>query len=250
MNDSPNGSPFLEKQPNFRSLEGIPAAGGRKFKKNMVYRSGGLGWLDEADLRKLEQIGLALVIDFRSDRELADHPSKPIPGLKKTLRIVIADEARDRAMNFLENNDAEGLEKVLITDYSRMIRKDSERFADFFRILEQTTDFPLVFHCAAGKDRTGIASVLLLSALGADLETVKKDYFMSNERLKSYAERFIRQINEEGKNGEIIRPMMEVRPEYLQSALDEIDRSFGGMSRYLFEVLKVDSELLKAKYLE
>ncbi|MCX6282130.1 MAG: tyrosine-protein phosphatase [Bacteroidetes bacterium] len=250
MNERINGSPFLESQPNFRSLEGIPTIAGRKFRKNMVYRSGGLNKLSSADIRRLEDIGLAMVIDFRSDREVNSYPSTIISTVRKSLRIVIPDEARDRAMDFLDRNDSEGLEKVLINDYRRMILNDTARFADFFRILEQATDFPLVYHCAAGKDRTGIATVLFLSALGVDMEAVKIDYFLSNERLKAFADRLVQKVTEEGKHGEIIRPMMEVRPEYLQAALEEIDLSFGGMENYLSFVLNVDSDSLKAKYLE
>ena len=250
MNNGLNGSPFLENQPNFRTLEGIQTANGRKFRKNMVYRSGSLNKLSPSDISKLEDIGLALVIDFRSDREVSSYPGTVIPSVKNTLRIIISDEARDRAMEFLERNDAAGLENVLIADYRRMIRNDSMRFAEFFRTLEQATDLPLVYHCAAGKDRTGIATVLLLTALDVDIDTVKQDYFLSNERLKSYAERLIRKVTEEGRNGEILRPMMEVRQEYLQAALDEIDCSFGGLDNYLSKILRVDSELLKTKYLE
>ncbi|MEI7491062.1 MAG: tyrosine-protein phosphatase [Bacteroidota bacterium] len=250
MIERPNGTSFLESQPNFRSFEGIRALDGRMFRKNMLYRSGGLNKLSPADLLKLGDIGLAMVVDFRSDREVASYPSCFIPSVQKTYRIAIPDEARDRAMEFLDMNNAEGLEKVLISDYRRMIKNDTPRFAEFFRILEQANSLPLVFHCAAGKDRTGIASFLLLTALGFDPETVKQDYFLSNIRLSAFIERLIKKVTEDGKNGQIIRPMMEVRPEYLQAALDEIALSFGGIDNYLSKVLAVDSELLKTKYLE
>jgi protein-tyrosine phosphatase len=131
-----------------------------------------------------------------------------------------------------------------------MIRDDSPAFREFFRILEQTSEYPFVYHCAAGKDRTGIASVLFLTALGADEEMVRKDYFLSNERLKEYANKVVLTINGSGRNGEIIRPMMEVRPEYLHAAYDEIERSFGGMENYLANVLHTNIDLLKSKYLE
>jgi len=250
MNDGPNGYSFLESQPNFRSLEGILTRSGRRFRKNLVYRSGSLNKLSLKDKARLEEIGLALVIDFRSDREVMSHPSDMISTVKQTFRITIADAARDRAMEFLEKSDAKGLEQVLVGDYRRMIKDDSGHFAEFFRVLEQTGDLPLVYHCAAGKDRTGIATVLLLSALGVDMETIMRDYFLSNVRLGSFIEKLIKKLYEQGKNGEIIRPMMEVRTEYLKAAIDEIDTSFGGMENYLSHVLKADTELLKAKYLE
>lgn len=250
MNERINGSYFLENQPNFRSLEGIPAINGKKFRKNMVYRSGGLNKLSEKDVRKLEEIGLSLVIDFRSDREIVENPSVKIPTVKETLRVIIPDVARDHAMECFGRNDAQALEHILTKDYQHMIRHESDKFAVFFRVLESTADLPLVFHCAAGKDRTGLAAVLFLTALGVDYETVKADYFTSNIRLKKFADRLVKKMSEDGKPGEIIRPMMEVRTAYLESAMDEIRNSFGGLENYLEEVLQVDSELLKEKYLE
>jgi protein-tyrosine phosphatase len=206
--------------------------------------------LNGTDVRKLESIGLAVVIDFRSDREIKSHPSCSISTVKETLRIAIHDAARDLAMSFLEKNDAPGLEKLLVSDYRRIIRDDSPGFREFFRIMKQATEFPLVYHCAAGKDRTGIASVLFLTALGVDAETVRNDYFLSNERLKAYADKLILKVTENGMNGEILRPMMEVRPEYLDAAFNEIDQRFGGMDNYLGRILDADIELLKNKYLE
>ena len=250
MNKVFNGRPILEGQPNFRSLDGIPAAGGRKIRKNMIYRSGNLSNLSASDILLLENAGLALVIDFRSDRELESHPTVVIPSVRKTIRIVIPDEARDQAMEYLDNNNAEGLENILVTDYRRMIRNESERFSLFFRTLENTSDLPLVYHCAAGKDRTGLATVMLLSALGVDHELVRQDYFLSNLRLRNFADKLVAKITEDGRNGEIIRPMMEVRREYLDAAIDEIEILAGSMENYLTDVLLVDSELLKSKYLE
>jgi len=250
MDEPHNGYSLLESQPNFRSLEGILTISGRRFGKNLVYRSGSLNKLSSPDVRKLEEIGLAMIIDFRSDREVEAYPSDIIPTVKQTLRIIIADDARDRAMEFLDRNDAKGMEEVLVKDYRRMIRNDSGKFAEFFRVLEQASDFPLVYHCAAGKDRTGIATVLLLAALGVDRHTVIKDYFLSNERLKNMIDNLIKKLSGTGRNGEIIRPMMEVRPEYLQAAFDEINTSFGGMDNYLRNTLKVNTELLQSKYLE
>jgi protein-tyrosine phosphatase len=250
MNEKPNGNTFLEKQPNFRSLGGIRTISGKRIRRNLIYRSGSLNNLSVADISKLQDIGLAMIIDFRSDREVTLYPSDVIPTVKQTVRIVIADEARDRAMEFLDRNDAKGLEEVLVTDYRRMIRNDSGCFSEFFRVLEQAVDLPLVYHCAAGKDRTGIATVLLLSALGVDMNTIMEDYFLSNQLLEPFVGKLIKKLSGEGKNGEIIRPMMEVRPEYLRAALDEIDTLFGGMDNYLNNILKADTELLQAKYLE
>ena len=71
-----------------------------------------------------------------------------------------------------------------------------------------------------------------------------------NFRLRNFADKLVAKITEDGRNGEIIRPMMEVRREYLDAAIDEIEILAGSMENYLTDVLLVDSELLKSKYLE
>ena len=145
MNEGTNGSCFLENQPNFRSLGGLKTLSGKTFRKNMVYRSGALNKLSTSDVQKLEKAGLALIIDFRSDREVEAYPSVNIPTVKETLRIIIPDQAREEAMNCFDNNDAHGLEQILVIDYRRMIRNESDKFAVFFRILESTADLPWYF---------------------------------------------------------------------------------------------------------
>ena len=91
---------------------------------------------------------------------------------------------------------------------------------------------------------------MLLTALGVEPDTVEQDYLQSSLRMKVYTEELVTKINEIGRNGEIIRPMMDVRSEYLDAALDEIDLLFGGMDNYLQKVLKVNAGLLRAKFLE
>lgn len=250
MNKGPNGSTILENQPNFRSLEGIISPDGRRFRRNMVYRSGGLSNLNREEVRILEEMGLLTVIDFRSDRELKSYPTVAVSTVKNSYRLVIEDIAREEAELLLSKNDAKGMDSVLVKDYRRMVKHDSGTFAAFIKVLQEENGFPLVYHCAAGKDRTGLATFFFLSALGIDREVIMQDYFMSNIRLKSFAQKFVDKLSEKGYNGEIVRPMMEVRPEYILAALEEIDEVYGGMEEYVTRVLGADRELLKNKFLE
>jgi protein-tyrosine phosphatase len=250
MNDLPASQAILENQPNFRSLDGISAAGGRRIKRNMLYRSGGLSRLSEPDITNLISLGICTVIDFRSDRERESHPTVHLPTVRNSMRIVINDVARDEAQKLMDAGDSQGMKKVLVNDYRRMIRHDHEKFAEFFQVLKETSCFPLVYHCAAGKDRTGLATLLLLSALGAGEHDIRQDYFASNIRLKALADKYVQKASEMGYDGEIVRPLMEVREEYLKAALDEIESRFGGMDSFLTNVLGVDFNLLREKFLD
>ncbi|MFC2102526.1 tyrosine-protein phosphatase [Bacteroidota bacterium] len=240
---------ILKNQPNFREIGGIPTTDGRIVKPGLLYRSGDLSRLDEDDIRRIEEIGIRMVIDFRSDRELINYPTPQISTVEERKRITIVDSARDTAERMLKENDVAGLETILVKDYRRMVKDHQDDFREFFNILTTTDQLPLMYHCAAGKDRTGLASYLLLIALGVSHEEARKDYFLSNNYLKLVLEKIISKVREAGNpNAEIIRPLMEVRAEYLDAALEEIEVGFGGVNRFLYEVLNVNTARLKEKY--
>ncbi|MBE0646575.1 MAG: tyrosine-protein phosphatase [Bacteroidales bacterium] len=247
----PKQIPFLLKnQPNFRDIGGIPTMDGRSIKSGLLYRSGDLSRLDKEDIVRIEEIGIRMIIDFRSDRERINYPTPPIATVQENRRITIVDSARDTAERMLKENDVAGLETILIKDYRRMVRDHQDDFREFFRILATTENVPLIYHCAAGKDRTGLASYLLLIALGVSVEEARKDYFLSNTHLKHVLEKIIVKIKDAGNpNAEIIRPLMEVRAEYLDAALEEIELQFHSVNSFLTDILYVDLPKLRNKYL-
>jgi len=241
--------PILSTQLNFRDLGGIQTTDGRKVKSGLLFRSGDFFTLSPGDIHKLEVMKLASIIDLRARREIDRRPDKLIDSVKEIIHIDIHDAARDKAEKFLEENDAEGLETVLIHDYIRMITVHQHDFRSFLDILANTENLPLVYHCAAGKDRTGLATVFLLTALGVDLEHIREDYMATNIFTESYTQKIIRKVTESGLNGEILRPLLEVRKEYLDAALTEIERLSGGLEIFVRDVLKADIKKLREKYL-
>lgn len=239
----------LRHQLNFRDIGGIPTMDGGVVKTGLLYRSGDLSRLSGEDIRRIEEIGIRMIIDFRSDREVIKYPTPPIATVIENKRIVIVDSARDLAERMVEAEDAEGLETILVKDYRRLVRAHVDDFRAFFRVLATTDQLPLVYHCAAGKDRTGLATYLLLRALGVSDAEARRDYLLSSSCLKLIADHVIREVTASGKNGEILRPLMEVRGEYLDAALEEICRQFDTVEHYLTDVLHVDRVILQQKYL-
>ncbi len=215
----------------------------------ILFRSGDLFSLQAEDIRRLEEMKLASIVDLRAKREIDVRPDKQIGTVNEVIHIDIHDAARDKAQKFLETNDADGLETVLIGDYVRMVNIHQDDFRRFLEVLANTGNLPLVYHCAAGKDRTGLATVFFLSALGVDLENIWADYMDSNIYSEPTILRIIRKVTESGMKGELLRPLLEVRKEYLQAALDEIDLKYGGLQSFVIEVLKADCEKLQKKYL-
>ncbi|MBN1198742.1 MAG: tyrosine-protein phosphatase, partial [Bacteroidales bacterium] len=194
--------------------------------------------------------GIRMIIDFRSDRELVNYPTPPIATVQETKRIIILDSARDKAEHMLREKNASGIEMILVLDYRRIIKNHQDDFREFFRILATTDQLPLMYHCAAGKDRTGLATYLLLIALGVSAEIARDDYLLSNIYLKPVAERYIREAEEAGNpNGEILRPLLEVREAYLDAAINEIGQHFGTVERFLTDGLHADLPALRRRYL-
>jgi len=240
---------ILASQPNFRDLGGIDTVDGRKVKPGLLFRSGDFFSLTPEEIRNLEEMEISTIIDFRAHREIAARPDKPVGTVKKIIHIDIHDAARDRAEKFLEENNAVGLETVLVHDYVRMVNNHQHDFRRFLEILTNTSHLPLVYHCAAGKDRTGLATVFLLSALGVQIQHIWDDYMATNLYAESSTQKIIRKVTESGLNGEILRPLLEVRKEYLEAALNEIEYKYNNLKYFVIEVLKADCEKLQERYL-
>jgi len=249
MDKSRNLETILTKQHNFRDLGGIVAMDGRVIRHGLLFRSGDFYLLSDHDISALVQLNLRTIIDLRARREMVNRPDKIIPTVRETIHIDIHDAAREKAALFLENNDARGLETILIADYIRMIDKHVGDFSLFLHLIATTENLPLVYHCAAGKDRTGMATVFLLTALGVEMQKIRDDYMATNEYTKAAAEKIIRNITESGLNGEILRPLLEVREEYLEAALTEIDQKYNSLNCFVADVLKADVKGLQERYL-
>jgi protein-tyrosine phosphatase len=235
---------------NFRDLGGIVAADGRRVKSGLLFRSGDLHSLSDEDVDVLTRMELATIIDFRASREIARRPDRTIPTVKEVIHIDIHDAARDKAEKFFANNDAKGLETVLIGDYIRMVELHQSDFKRFLAILATTEKLPLVYHCAAGKDRTGLATAILLHGLGVDRETIWTDYMATNIHAAVSMEKIMRKATESGMNGAILKPLLEVRREYLQAAIDRIETKYQGFEFYVQNILHADFDRLQQKYLE
>ena len=249
MNDKTPGL-ILASLPNFRDLGGISGAGGRKVRPGMLYRSGDLSRITDEDLLTLEALDVRAIIDLRAQREIVKHPDRVPATVKNHVVLHIHDKARDHAERLFAENNGKALESVLTEDYVRMVRYHRNEFREFLRILAETDQLPLVFHCAAGKDRTGLATLFLLTALGVSAEDIRSDYLATNHYVAEVAEKIIRKVNETGQNGEILRPLLLVREAYLDAALETLDREFSGPVNYVNNILKADTEKLRERFLE
>jgi protein-tyrosine phosphatase len=230
----------LEGASNFRDLGGYPGHGGRPVRWRRLFRSDHLGALTAADRAELRALELGLVLDFRGAAERAAAPDD-LPGVAQhTLAIepMVAQRMQELAAlgHRLTGELAAGLMKDL---YRAMANDQAHRYAEFFDHLLRA-DAPLVFHCTAGKDRTGFAAALLLLALGVPRETVLQDYLLSNEVFRHPP------LPRDEAVADALAVLWRVERDFLEVALRVIDDDHGGIERYLRQRLGLGPAALDA----
>jgi protein-tyrosine phosphatase len=171
----------LEAAYNFRDLGGYHTADGRVTRWRTLFRSDGLHRLTDADLRVMRDIGLRTVIDLRTENELAERGRFPLDAHPVGYHHVsLMDVTWDPGQAPVEASGAP-VADFLLERYVEMIDGAGRRIGDIFAILAEPDALPAVFHCAAGKDRTGILAALLLSSLGVADGDVVTDYALTGE---------------------------------------------------------------------
>ncbi|MGE0099791.1 MAG: tyrosine-protein phosphatase [Hydrogenophaga sp.] len=218
---------LLQGASNFRDLGGLVGLDQRRVRRGRVYRSDHLAGLTPDDLRTVLALGLTHRIDFRGAGERQALPSD-VPGVT-ALSLAIEPTVVHQVNALLQSGQAptqaETVELMCQT-YRLFALKGAPVYARFFQhLLEQTT--PLVFHCTAGKDRTGFAAALLLSALGVPREDIVHDYLLTN-RL------YVRSSLVESHGPDHVMDVLwSVQPVFLEAAFKAIDEEHGGLDNYL-----------------
>ncbi len=240
MDEAPPRVVPLRGATNFRDLGGYRGHDGRALRWRRLFRSDHLGALTPADRAKLAELGVAASLDFRGHAERAAAPYE-VPGLAQH-SLAIEPTVAQRMQEITDAGAAltvpvvEGLMRDL---YRSLVGERVPRFTEFFAFLLRA-EAPVVFHCTAGKDRTGVAAALVLLALGVPRETVMQDYLLTNEVFKPpWTPR-------EDIDPAVLRALWGVRADYLEAALEVIDERDGGLERFLRHRIGLDARRLDA----
>lgn len=233
----------LQGGQNFRDLGGYPTRDGRTVKWGVLYRSGAMNGLTDADFLYLAKLGIRTVCDFRSTEE---RQAAPVRWPAGQMPRVLADDYRMDAMGFdfkaASSWTGEQARAVMSAHYPDML----ERFnGQYRRMFEQLLagDTPLAFNCSAGKDRTGVAAALILTALDVPRETVIEDYVLSNryfEPKKGLTQDDAASQAWRRLPPEVLQAFMGVDRSYIEAAFKVIDGHAGGAEGYLRDELGLD----------
>jgi protein-tyrosine phosphatase len=220
---------------NFRDVGGYRTTDGRAVRWGQVYRAGSLAELTDADVAALGALGLRLVCDLRSPDELGRHADRLPPGASYVHRPILGEVGRLRRVVTLYRK-RHRLQELLEQIYHLMIDQNGPVIADVLRLAADPANRPLVIHCTAGKDRTGLTVALLLLALGVPEETVVADYTLSNHAFDVLAGRMrpeMARLYSFGFNEAQLQPLLLAEARTLRGALAYIHRRYGSLDWYL-----------------
>ncbi|MBP1963035.1 tyrosine-protein phosphatase [Paenibacillus aceris] len=250
----------LEQRTNLRNFGGYRTSDGRTIKPNLLFRSAELAVMNEEDIAYLQENGLRYICDFRSEGEQKAKPNPVVDGAENIPISVFGGVVNAQEMiTWIKNMDIAELNRDLLGNaYVQFVTDPIAQAAyrRFFDLVLQAEGSPLLWHCAAGKDRTGFAGAILLLALEVPMETVMEDFLRSNNNRKEAIEHLLSSIQEKlGDDNKLakVREMMAVKQEYLTTALHAIIENYGTMETYMEEVLGLTFEArekLKSIYLE
>jgi protein-tyrosine phosphatase len=244
---TPQRSLQLSGATNFLDLGGYAGQGGQSVRWRKLFRSDHLADLTPEDLLTIDRLGVARVFDFRGKTErLAQAcviPGAVVHSLAIEPTVVQGLKTLIDAGHLVTVDNTVGLMQQTYRDF---VLDNSPRFAQFFGHL-LADGAPLVFHCTAGKDRTGSAAALLLEALGVPRAVILQDYLLTNDFYQ------MPKANPAGLPQEVMNVLWRVQANFLEAAFEVVEADFGSIPRYLKEALGVDAqaqERLAALYLQ
>lgn len=251
----------METLVNFRDIGGYLTEDGRKVKTKKILRSGEVINLCEQDKNKLVQdYRLKKIIDFRGDKEVTEKPDdvlhnvyyEQIDVMKQLNEKTASQENLSHSMNRAQADE------MMMEIYYHLMTEDTahEGYRKLIQHLITEKDGSLLFHCFAGKDRTGVAAAIVLKLLGVNDQDIVQDYLKTNEERKAANALLIEEARQQGVEGEALlalNDVMTVKRDYLKYAYDTMLDKFGSFSAYIQNGLGIhphEVEALQAIYLE
>ncbi|MDR2056711.1 MAG: tyrosine-protein phosphatase [Dysgonamonadaceae bacterium] len=230
----------MQKILNFRDIGGYFNKTKKQIRWGKLYRSGSLAPANRYDIYVLNSLGIETIIDLRTENDNYFHPIKyqperifnlPLRGNNHSVFYdkILAGEMKKRDA-FIHSQDF----------FSFLLENNTDYFIKMFDILSDEKNYPLVFFCSLGRDRSAIATALILSALDIDRETILNDFMLSNDLLVDFyslmenADLFSSQEVQE-----TLTALFNSNREYLTYALERIEKEYGSIQNYLEKELKL-----------
>lgn len=243
---------------NMRDLGGLPVSGGT-FARRQVFRSASLANLNPSDGRLLSDLGVELVYDLRTEEECGAQPDRLPESAQLKILDVLADASASVAAtigrirtapdSMNEILSSGGIQQMLAESYRDFIRLPSATAAYrelYLSLADDSREGAALFHCTAGKDRTGWAAASLLMLLGASDETVHADYLQTNDDWLPTLEPLLVSASAKGVDPEMLREALGVQLSYLDAALEQLHERHSSVEDYFSDGLGLSAQTIDA----
>ena len=226
---------------NVRDFGGYATIDSGRVRTGMLYRAGMMSALADAGQERLAALGIASICDLRSNGERGHRPTQWHEGSATELWARdYAHSSADLVRTVSQATDARQTRELMIGAYRDIAYDHLVSYRAMFAMLRRGK-VPLLVNCSAGKDRTGVAVALVLTALGVPRETILADYMLTG---RADFSRFLDDVHHEGgpvADPAVIAPLLAVEPEYLATMFAAIERRDGSVEAYLARHLDVDA---------
>lgn len=244
---------------NFRDLGGYKTSDGRKIKKGIFFRSAHITNLNQDDIDMLKKLNIKHIFDYRNDDEAERFPSTQIENIKN-IRIPALKMPSTESDEFdsIETMVSEFFDKGLA--YDRMkdsyyrLPVENESYKNLINLVKDPNLVPILSHCTAGKDRTGVGCSIILMLLGVNRDDIIKEYLKSEEYVKDFITEFLsfkpdlRNVPEEK-----LRYIFGVYEEYIKESFRRIDEMYESTEEYFLKeygIIEEDIKMIRDAYLE
>lgn len=227
---------------NFRDLGGYTTADGRSVKWRTLFRADAVHRLPDTELDQLADIGLRTVIDLRTEAEVEEgHLNDPSRGITHVHLDVLGQVWKPRDLD--EDADAS---EVLSDLYVQMLSIGAPALSGAFRALAEADNLPAVFHCAAGKDRTGVLAAMVLSSIGVADHVIVADYAISGRNMNELIER-LKRDRPEALTAMNDQPSayLAAPPDAMIRLLSHVNAEYGSMTGYV-KSLGIETEVIES----
>jgi len=246
----------IKKVNNFRTVGNIKNVDGRTLKEGKFYRSGNLYKLKKKSFNEIKNLGIKEIIDLRNSKEIAQKPDHLPTDIiyKNYSAFEDKGDQLDQAKKLVLKGKVNGVDadKRMLDFYKDYVTENPEIIKKIItEILE--SDQPILYHCTAGKDRTGITTALILTILKFDKKTIYNDYLLSNNYRKKLVDKRLNLAN----NLHFLYPKMDIKvleklswveTDYLDAVFNEINNKYGSIDIYIQQVLGI-SENKRQEYI-
>lgn len=234
---------------NLRDVGGRPTSDGGTVARGVAFRSAELASPQVAQDPELARLAIRTVVDLRTASERAERPDVVPPGARHVVLDVLADlppQAAGQIPAILadpaaaaEALGAYDVVGAMTGTYRDLVVSSAARaaYAALLRLVIDPEATPLLFHCTAGKDRTGWAATVLLMAAGVDEDGVREEFLSVNPAVRATFAPLLHRLEAAGVDPGLLAPALEVRPEYLEAALATLREVHGSFDAYLTDGL-------------